>query len=148
MEREVLQLAFQHFRDAGARWFTPRMDGHHTIAVSQTLASARYITPQRLRELRCLGALTALLLINCMPPTPLDPLLLHFLIYDCDLHAVRPALCAEWHPDLRALIDSWLSIGPQGDVAPFQAHFSSYHEREVSERAPYLSDPSSHCFYS
>lgn len=146
IEREVLLLAFQHYRDGGARWFTPRMDGFSSITVSQSLASARYIAPQRLRDLRCLGALTALLLINRMPPTPLDPLLLQFLIYDCSLHAIYPALCAEWHPELHGLIQSWLALGPEGDISAFQAHFVSYHEHEVSCASCcmcgiYLTDP-------
>ncbi|KAI0354352.1 hypothetical protein OH77DRAFT_1548247 [Trametes cingulata] len=132
VEREVLHLAFQHYRDAGARWFLPRADGFATISVSQSTTTGRHISPLRLRELRCLGALAALMLANRMAPTPLDPLFLHYLVFNCNLHSLTPALCAEWHPDLRALIQSWLDMGPQGDVTPFQSHFSSYHDRQIA----------------
>ncbi|KAI0362327.1 hypothetical protein OH77DRAFT_1528529 [Trametes cingulata] len=132
VEREVLLLAFQHYTSAGSRWFTPRMDGFSTITVSQSLTLSRHVSSARLLELQCLGALTALMLINRIAPAPLDPLFLHYLTFNCNLQAVQPSLCAEWHPELRALIQSWLDVGPQGDIAPFQMHFSSYHERELA----------------
>lgn len=79
-----------------------------------------------------LGAITALCLIRGMSTFPLDPVLLQFLIHDCDLHSIHPALLGEWHPELKQTISAWIALGPHGDAAPFQGFFATYYDRQAS----------------
>lgn len=79
-----------------------------------------------------LGAATALCLINGMSTPPLDPVFLHFLIHNCELDSINPAFLGEWHPDLKRTIQDWISLGPDGDPSPFQMHFATYHDLQVS----------------
>jgi hypothetical protein len=79
-----------------------------------------------------MGALAALLLIHGIAPYPLDPVVLHFFIHNCDLHAIHPSFLSEWHPELCCIIQDWINMGSSGDPTPFQSHFASYHDLQVS----------------
>lgn len=130
IEREVLQYLYESYRQAGARYMLPRADGLCTIATSSSMVG-QYIAPERLREVTCFGAITALTLINGLSTHPLDPAVLQYLIFGCDLNAIHRDFCAEWHPELRTLIDEWLAAGHLGDVRQFERYITSYLDRQV-----------------
>ncbi|TBU51959.1 hypothetical protein BD310DRAFT_833200 [Dichomitus squalens] len=133
VEREVLQNLFETYRAQAHLYFAPRADGHCTIVTIRDIESARFIPQERLDDLAVLGALSALLLVHGIAPTPLSPVVLHYFAHNCNLHSIHPALCAEWHPELQLLIDRWLSLGPNDDINDFNAHFLSFHaERHIA----------------
>ena len=118
-----------------AQWFNIRADGHCALSTSHTLSSARFVSTERKKNMAVLGAAIALCLIRGMSTTPLDPVVIHFFIHDCDIHSINPAILGEWHPRLKQTISDWLSLGPRGDPAPFQEHFATFHDLQVSCRA-------------
>jgi hypothetical protein len=131
VEREVIHMLFEKFRRAGSQWFTPRADGHSTLATTNTMSSARYISRSRLRHLGLLGAITALSLLHGMAATPLDPVFLHFLIHECNIASIHEGMLSEWHPELRQTISRWIEVGPHADITEFQTHFAIYHDIQV-----------------
>jgi hypothetical protein len=78
-----------------------------------------------------LGAATALSIINGILIHPIDPVLLHYFVHECDINSIHPALLAEWHPELKKTISDWIALGYNGNPAPFQGHFASYHDLQV-----------------
>jgi len=89
---------------------------------------ANRIWPYSGRQLPCV-------LIRGMSTMPLDPIVIHFFIHDCDIHSIHPAILGEWHPRLRQTISDWLRLGPHGNPAPFQEHFATFHDLQVRRRA-------------
>lgn len=130
--REIYQIIFEGYKRHSSEWFIAHANGHSTLAISHSLNSARFVSHSRKRSMAVLGAITALSLISGMSASPLDPVLLHFLLHNCDLHSIHPGILGEWHPDLKRSITDWINIGPDGDAAPFQAHFATYRDTQVS----------------
>jgi hypothetical protein len=89
------------------------------------------VPASRKRNMMILGAITAFSIINGISFHPIDPILLHFFIHDCDINSIRPEFLAEWHPDLKKTITDWIALGPYDNPAPFQAHFAVYHDIQV-----------------
>jgi hypothetical protein len=89
------------------------------------------IPHNRIRAVKILGALCALLLINGICPDPFNPLLFLFIIYKFNVHSLDRETVGEWHPELRQAIDSWLETGATGDATPFRAIFCSYLNMDV-----------------
>jgi len=133
IEREVIHTIFEEFLCKGGEWFTPRADGHSTLTITHTLSTARHIPHSRLRNLSVLGAITALCLIHGISPMPLDPVVLHFFIHDCDVASLHPDFIAEWHAEIKQIITAWLQTGSRGDISQFQQHFATYHDMQVSQ---------------
>jgi hypothetical protein len=131
IEREVIHTLFEEFRRAGSQWFTPRADGHCTLATTNTMSTAQYIPQSRLRQLGVLGAVTALSLLHGMATTPWDPVFLHFLIHECDIASIHERMLSEWHPEIRQTISHWIEVGPHADITQFQNHFATYHDLQV-----------------
>jgi len=104
IEREVIYTAYKEFEMAAAQWFMPCADSLLTIATSLSMATAQYVPATRLSNLSILGAIVALLLIHGIAPGKLDPVVLHYFIYSCDLRSIHPALLSEWHPELHETI--------------------------------------------
>lgn len=127
----MIFTAFQKYTSEGQRWFLPRIDGYSSIATSHSMATARYISDLRKKKLAILGALTGLLLVYGIAPSPLSPVLLHYWIHGCNIHSIHPALLGEWNQEFKHLLDNWLEIGPTGDTSPFQAHFNTFHDIQV-----------------
>jgi hypothetical protein len=88
----------------------------------------------RIRAVKILGALCALLLINGICPDPFNPLLFLFIIYKFNIHSLDRETVGEWHPELRQTIDSWLAAGATGDTTPFRDIFCSYLNMDVSAK--------------
>lgn len=100
------------------------------------MAVAGDIPTERLIKLTQLGALSALLLIHGIAPGRLDPVFLHYLIYDCNLEAVHPSFLGEWHPDIRGQLMQWIAAGSEGNIDQFQGHFATYHDIPVRPLPP------------
>jgi hypothetical protein len=135
IEREVIHAAFNSFQRNSAEmalWFIPHADGHSMLATTHSMSTAAFVPASRKRSLAILRALSALLLLHGLAPTPLDPVLLHFFVHECNLHSIHPQFLSEWHPELCHTIKEWIRIGPSGDVRPFESHFCTYHDSTVS----------------
>lgn len=131
IEREVIHLLFEAFRKEDTQWFASHADGHSTLATSHRLSSARFVSASRKQSMSILGAVVALCLVRGMSTYPLDPVVLHFFIHDCNIHSIHPAILGEWHPTLKRMIADWIKLGPDGDPASFQVHFATYHDLQV-----------------
>ncbi|KAJ7228014.1 hypothetical protein B0H12DRAFT_233568 [Mycena haematopus] len=132
VEREVIYSAFCEFTSQSGTWLLPRFDWRYSIATAMPPASSSLVNASRRDSLTTLGCLTALMLIHGLAPDPLSPALVQYAANKCDLESLSRDFVGEWHPELRALIDKWIEIGPTGDLAPFQPHFASYHDMQVS----------------
>jgi hypothetical protein len=91
--------------------------------------------------MKAFGAICALMLIHGICPEPINPLILHFIIHDCNFDSLHHALIQEWHSTLFVLIKTWLETGPEGSLEPFRGHFASYHDLDVHYSSYY------HAFY-
>jgi len=131
IEREVLHMLLEQFRKDSTQYFTHHPNGRATLTTSHTFATARFISTPRKRSLGTLGAVIALCMINGISIHPVDPVLLHYFVHNCDINSIHPGLLAEWHPELKKTISDWLALGPNGDPGSFQAHFATYHDMQV-----------------
>ena len=131
IEREVMYTVYHQFEMAAEQWFMPRADNLATLATSHSIATARYVPAARLSDLSILGAIVAILLIHGIAPARLDPLVLQYFIYDCDLNSIHPILLSEWHPDLHSTITQWIQMGPNGNIDGYRGHFATYHDISV-----------------
>ena len=128
IEREVIQSIFGDFKKVPFEWFIPHVNEFSMLATSHCLTSSRFISSGRKRNMSILGTITTLSLIWGMSASQLDPILLHFLVHNCDLHSIHPGIVGEWHPVLKRTIADWISIGLRGDVTPFQLHFATFRD--------------------
>ena len=114
IEREVIHTILEQYRQSSGQWFAPHEDGHSNMAI--------------------LGAVVAMSLVRGVSTIPLDPVLLHFFIHDCDLHSIHPGVLGEWHPALKQTISDWIALGPDGDAntPTFRNHFITHHDLQVS----------------
>ncbi|KAF8164427.1 hypothetical protein BJ912DRAFT_863835, partial [Pholiota molesta] len=129
IEREAVHLAFRRYSSHESQWFLPRAGGYSSIAVTHTMA---LVSNVRLRHLSILGALTGLMLVYGMAPLPFSPVLIHFLIHDCNLQSIYPAFLAEWIPELHQTLKDWLATDHKADISAFQPHFSTYHDMQIA----------------
>jgi len=140
IERELIFATFQTFNtpdhaNQGA-WFADRVEGCSTIAIVHDLGCARQLASvralRREMDLVVLGALTALMIIHKMCPLPLSPAVIQFVLNNCDLHALHSGFLLKYLPETHSTIRQWLDAGPNGDPSPFQAHFATYHDLQVT----------------
>lgn len=127
----MFQVLLDEYRTCGPEYLTPVSDGHYTLTMSHTLATARHVSRTRILNMSTFGAVVALCLIRGIPPTPLSPVLLHYIMHDCKIESLDAAIVGEWCPSLKATITEWIQAGPEGDATAFQAHFSTYHNMQV-----------------
>lgn len=133
IERETIHLAFDKYRKEPTKWFIPRSDAYSTIATSQSLSPHFDASVTRLESLSVLGALTGLMLVYGVAPTPLSPALVQFLLQGCDLQSLTPAFLQEWFPSLYLTLKDWISIGVSGEdsIDLFDSHFQLFHDFPV-----------------
>lgn len=131
VEAEVLYLTLNQLQTNSGQWFHPRIDNTASIATMHTFASLSSISTPRREGMRAFSALIALSLIHGIPPFPLSPLVLQWIIHGCDLEALHSDIISEWHPELSETIKRWKSVGSTGSLASFQAHFSTWHDTQV-----------------
>jgi hypothetical protein len=132
VEAEVLFTALTQLQEHPGQWFYPRIDNMASIAVMHSYSSSRNLSSSRREGMRIFGAITALLLSQGVPPLPLSPIFLQWIIFGCNIHSLHSDLISEWYPELFATIKHWLATGPKGPISSFQGHFSTWHETQVS----------------
>ena len=134
IECEVIHTILEQYRQSSGQWFAPCEDGHSTLATSYPLAMAQCVSPLHLHNMAILRAVAAMSLVRGVSTIPLDPVLLHFSIHDCDLHSIHPRVLWEWHPTLKQTISDWIALGPDGDAntPTFWNHFITHHDLQVS----------------
>lgn len=131
IEREVFHLLMEGYRSQMSKWLIPRADGHCSLATTQSMSTAHSIPASRIHAMEVFGGITAMSLLRGVSASPLDPVVLHFFIHDCNIHSIHPQLLGEWHPTLKQTIAGWLHIGPHGDISAFRDHFATYHDLQV-----------------
>ena len=131
IEQETIYLAFDVYRKESAKWFTPRSDTYSTISTSQSLSPHFDVSPTRLEALSILGALTGLMLVYGVAPTPLSPALIQFLLHGCDICSLTPAFIQEWFPSLYRTLMDWNAIGASDNIEGFDGHFQLFHDFPV-----------------
>jgi hypothetical protein len=131
IEREVIYAAYRQFEGIPEQWFIPRADNLVTLATSHSMGTARYVSASRLSDFSVLGAIVALLLIHGIAPGKLDPVVLQYFVYGCNIASVHPAFLREWHPDIHDTVTRWIAAGPSGCIDFCRAHFASYHDISV-----------------
>ncbi|KAJ3503361.1 hypothetical protein NLJ89_g8472 [Agrocybe chaxingu] len=131
VEQEAVYLAFNTFRKNESEFFLPRAGNYSSLAITHSF-SPSFISPARLQSLAVLGALSALMLIYGMAPEPLSPVLIHYMIHDCNFDSIHPGLLSEWLPELRQLLRRWIEGNHSSDLLPFREHFAIYHDLQIS----------------
>ncbi|KAJ8079423.1 hypothetical protein PM082_021939 [Marasmius tenuissimus] len=132
LEREVVQtLCHSYFIKSASTFFMPLGPEFSTLAAVNG-ASARWMSEAQKVEWGVLGTLVALSLIYGFDTTPLNPLLLIYLINDCDIISLHSLLVLRWFPELHATLKAWTQLGHQDDITQFAGHFASYHDCDVS----------------
>ncbi|KAJ7845313.1 hypothetical protein B0H13DRAFT_2363761 [Mycena leptocephala] len=132
LEREAIYTAFRTFADHPSIWFLPRFDNRCSIATTMSLSTSHFVSNDRRESLTVLGCLAALMLIHGIAPEPLSPAFIQFAAHQCDIQSLTRDFVGEWHAELRALIDDWNAMGPEGNLTPFQAHFATYHDIPIA----------------
>ena len=129
IEREVLCMAFEEYRSNPTQYMSPCLDETWSIITSPVahLTSSVYR-----REILTFGALAALLMLNGIAPTPLDPVFLYWLINDCAFESITSAILHEWHPTFHAVMERWLSLTHTGIITDFSPYIAMYTDLDVS----------------
>ncbi len=133
IEREVIYMAFNRYLKSFGTWFCPRFDERASLQTTCGIwrAMTGAVSENRIQSMKQLGAICALMLIHGMCPEPLNPLIFHFIINNCDFNCLHQGLVQEWHPTLYSHLKSWVDTGSGGSLEPFRAHFASYHDMDV-----------------
>ena len=116
IEHEVIHNILEEYQASVSRWFSQQEDECCSLATIYPLSMAQYIPDARKCDLSILGAAIAICLIRGMSAAPLDPVLLHFFIHECDLHSIHPGILGEWHPSLKQIVSDWIALGPSGNT--------------------------------
>ncbi|KAJ7318075.1 hypothetical protein DFH08DRAFT_714930, partial [Mycena albidolilacea] len=131
VEKEVLYTAFSWYVDHRGAYFLPRFDDTCSIVTTMSFTSHAYVSTDRREDLMILGCLAALLLLHGIAPEPLGPAIIQFAANRCELGSLTWDFVGEYHPELRALLDTWKTMGPSGDITPFQSYFATYRDLEA-----------------
>ena len=65
---------------------------------------------------------------------PLSPSLIQWAANCCDVRSLTREFIGEWHPELKTLLDRWISAGPAGDIQSFAEHFATFHDIQASRK--------------
>ena len=131
IERETIYLAFDKYRTEATKWFIPRSDSYSTIATSHSLSLHFNASTTRLEALSVLGALTGLMLVYGVAPTPISPALVQFLLHGCDLQSLTPSFIQEWFPSLHRTLMGWNTASHRESIDAFDSHFQLFHDFPV-----------------
>jgi hypothetical protein len=136
LEREATYVVFQRYLNHETTWFQRAEGGFLTIRTLFPLSSS--VPPTRLLERKRLGAICGLLMINGQYPGRISPAIFQYLIHGSNFHSLNRTFIGEWFPNLRTLLLAFHAAGPEGDLSPFQSHFVTYHDVEVSHFPIYI----------
>ncbi|KAL0571014.1 hypothetical protein V5O48_010947 [Marasmius crinis-equi] len=132
VETEVFHTLFHsYFVQRVGEFFAPLTDTHSTLAAVNG-ASARWMSPEQKQDWGVLGALCAMSLIYGRGTDPLNPLLLIYLINDCNLSSLHSDLVLRLDPQLHHKLKTWKETSHLDDISSFASHFSSFHDIQVS----------------
>ena len=131
---DTITTLYKTFEDSHDLFMTELSNGHSSIKCQRSGAFAAYVEPSRLEELFVFGASAALMMCNGQYATGLSPALILFIVYDCNLHALRPEFVLEWFPNIQRMVASWLSRShADNGLAEFTGFFATYFDVQVSE---------------
>ena len=125
-------MIFAGYMGSHSEWFIEHGDKFLTIAMSHSLTSSWFVPLAHKWGMSILGAILALSLLWGKSAGLLDPVFLHFAIHECNLHSIHTGILGEWHPDFKQTLTNWIDMGPAGDPMPFQSHFVTFHDTQVS----------------
>jgi len=86
IEQEVIHNLFVDFQNHRDKWFSPRSDSFYALSTTTHALSSQFVSESRQHNLAILGTVTALWLLRGLP---------NFLIHDCNLHSIHPAILSE-----------------------------------------------------
>ncbi|KAJ4500532.1 hypothetical protein C8R41DRAFT_914098 [Lentinula lateritia] len=126
-EQSTMTEVFKQFFDAREDEFCMPLFESYTTLQSADIQ----ISPDKRRELVLFGAVTALALVYGQYPGHLNPLLLIYLLNNCNLSCLHRDLVSSYLPSISEMLDRWLNMGPSDSIVDFAAHFASYHNIQV-----------------
>ncbi|KAJ4491278.1 hypothetical protein C8J55DRAFT_486271 [Lentinula edodes] len=126
-EQSTMSQIFHQFFDSREDDFcTPLYEGYTTLQSADL-----QISPEKHDELVLFGAVTALALVYGRYPGRLNPLLLIYLLNDCNLSCLHRDLVSSYLPSFSTMLDRWLNIRSTDSAIDFASHFASYHNLQV-----------------
>ena len=102
VEREMLCCAFAEYQSVPNCFLAAQLDGTYGLATTPVAPLAASSSHQK--DFAVFGALVRLLIVNGIAPTPLDPVLLHYFLHDCDFNSITPGLLSKWHHQFYSMI--------------------------------------------
>lgn len=127
LEQSTVTEVFRQFFEEREGEFCTSLYDDYTTLQSANLQ----ISSDKHDELVLFGAATALALIYGHYPGRLNPLLLIYLLNDCNLSCLHRDLVSSYLPSICETLERWLNIGPMDSVVGFASHFASYHNIQV-----------------
>ncbi|KAL0568763.1 hypothetical protein V5O48_013214 [Marasmius crinis-equi] len=132
VETEVFHTLFHsYFVDRAGEFFAPLTDVYATLAAVNG-SSSQWMSVEQKQDWSVLGALCAMSLIYGRGTDPLNPLLLIYLINDCDLKSLHSDLVLRLDPQLHHTLKTWKQTSHLDNVSSFAGHFTSFHDIQVS----------------
>ncbi|KAJ3845942.1 hypothetical protein EV368DRAFT_70310, partial [Lentinula lateritia] len=127
IEQDTITKLFElYFEQRENEICTPLYEDYTTL-----LPAASLISDEKREEVTIFGAVTALALIYGYYPGCFNPLLLIYLLNNCNLSCLHAKLVKLYAPSLFATLDHWLHTEPNDAVQEFTAHFSIYHNLPI-----------------
>ncbi|KAJ3901848.1 hypothetical protein F5879DRAFT_991545 [Lentinula edodes] len=127
LEQSTVTEIFRQFFEEREDEFCTLLYENYTTLHSADL----HISSSKQEDLVLFGAVSALALVYGHYPGRLNPLLLIYLLNDCDLSCLHRDLVSSYLPSVSEMLDRWLNIGPTDQVGEFASHFASYHNIQV-----------------
>jgi hypothetical protein len=92
------------------------------------------LSDERRQEVGTLGAALGLMVVYGKSTDPVNPILLQFLLNDCNPRSLHSPLILEYAPQLHMLISTWRELGPDGDIdtPALRAAFAAHLDVDVS----------------
>ncbi|KAJ3718221.1 hypothetical protein C8R42DRAFT_723590 [Lentinula raphanica] len=109
VEKEVMSIFFQSAFNDAPILLTHVTDDFTTLA-TVPMSSASEISTTKKDELTYFGSVVGLALIHGIYPVNLNPLLLVYLLNDCDLSSITKDLVLEFFPTLYQTLIRWLAL--------------------------------------
>ncbi|KAL0565592.1 hypothetical protein V5O48_016433, partial [Marasmius crinis-equi] len=132
VETEVFHKLFHsYFVERKGEFFAPLTDLYCTLATTNG-PSSQWMSTEQKRDWGVLGVLCAMSLIYGHGTDPLNPLLLIYLINDCNLNSLRSDVVLRLDPHLHSTLKAWNEIIHTDDVSSFSGHFLTFHDTQIS----------------
>ncbi|KAJ3757849.1 hypothetical protein EV360DRAFT_83638 [Lentinula raphanica] len=98
------------------------------------MLSASDISLVKKNSLIQFGSAVGLSLVHGIYPVDINPLLLVYLLNDCNLSSITKSLVLEYFPTLHQTLIRWLALDydDNSTLSLFEPHFATYHNLQVS----------------